>query len=156
RRGGGAGQGGAGHRGGGERGAPGRGPGGGFAPPRPGPRRETGPATLTPAPRFCYVDGIPNRPRLGEGPRVPRTIFAFNGDLESCLALHWLVHERGHEVVALSINLGQEVYLEPLGELALDLGATSSLVLDRRAEFLRAFALPVLQAGAVYQGGCFL
>ena len=87
---------------------------------------------------------------------MPRTIFAFNGDLESRLALHWLVHERGHQVVALSLDLGQEVYLEPLGELALELGASSSLVLDRRDEFLRDFALPVLQAGAVYQGGCFL
>jgi argininosuccinate synthase len=87
---------------------------------------------------------------------VARIIFAFNGDLESRLALHWLVHERGHQVVALALDLGQEVYLEPLGELALELGASSSIVLDRQAEFLRYFALPVLQAGAVYQGGCFL
>lgn len=87
---------------------------------------------------------------------MPRTIFAFNGDLESRLALHWLAHERGHEVVALSLDLGQEVYLEPLGELALELGASKSLVLDRRNEFLHSFALPVLQAGAVYQGACFL
>jgi argininosuccinate synthase len=87
---------------------------------------------------------------------VPRTIFAFNGDLESRLALHWLVHERGHEVVALSLNLGQEQYLEPLGELALELGAVAARIVDRRAEFLRDFALPVLQADAVYQGGCFL
>ncbi len=87
---------------------------------------------------------------------MARTIFAFNGDLESRLALHWLVHERGQQVVALSLDLGQEVYLEPLGELALELGAASSLVLDRRSDFLRDFALPVLQAGAVYQGGCFL
>jgi argininosuccinate synthase len=43
---------------------------------------------------------------------VPRTILAFNGDLESRLALHWLVHERGYDVVAVSLNLGQEVYLE--------------------------------------------
>src|SRR6516165_9682004 len=87
---------------------------------------------------------------------VARTIFAFNGDLESRLALHWLVHERGHEVLALSIDLGQEVYLEPLGELALELGAVSAQVLDRRETFLREFALPALQAGAVYQTSCFL
>src|SRR5437773_8214392 len=88
--------------------------------------------------------------------RVPRTIFAFNGDLESRLALHWLVHERGYEVVTLSINLGQEIYLEPLGEIALELGATSARVIDRREVFLRDFALPVLQANAVYQSSCFL
>jgi len=87
---------------------------------------------------------------------VARIIFAFNGDLESRLALYWLVHERGHEVVALSIDLGQGVYLEPLGELALELGAVAARIVDRQPEFLRDFALPLLQAGAVYQGGCFL
>jgi argininosuccinate synthase len=88
--------------------------------------------------------------------RVPRAILAFNGDLESRLALHWLVHERGYEVITLSINLGQEVYLEPLGELALELGATAAQVLDRREMFLYEFALPVLEADAVYQASCFL
>jgi argininosuccinate synthase len=87
---------------------------------------------------------------------VRRAILAFNGDLESRLALHWLVHERGYQVLALSINLGQEVYLEPLGELALELGATAAQVLDRREMFLQEFALPVLQADAVYQASCFL
>src|SRR5437588_10123465 len=103
-----------------------------------------------------YVDPVGCRRRPFERVLVPRTIFAFNGDLESRLALHWLVHERGHEVVALSINLGQEVYLEPLGELALELGAVSAQVLDRREAFLRDFAVPVLQANAVYQESCFL
>jgi argininosuccinate synthase len=87
---------------------------------------------------------------------VARTILAFNGDLESSLALHWLVHERGFEVVTLSINLGQEMYLEPLGELALELGANSAQVIDRREMFLHDFALPCLQADAVYQQSCFL
>jgi argininosuccinate synthase len=87
---------------------------------------------------------------------VPRVILAFNGDLESRLALHWLVHERGYEVITLSINLGQEVYLEPLGEVALEFGALAAQVIDRREMFLRDFAFPVLQAGAVYQSSCFL
>src|SRR5438132_7264525 len=87
---------------------------------------------------------------------MPRAIFAFNGDLESRLALHWLAHERGYEVLTLSINLGQEVYLEPLGESALELGAVSAQVIDRREAFLSDFALPVLQADAIYQSGCFL
>src|SRR5262245_25355563 len=94
------------------------------------------------------------RNRLGTV--VPRTILAFNGDLESRLALHWLVHERGYEVLTLSINLGQEVYLEPLGEMALELGASAAQVVDGRESFLRDFAIPVLQADAVYQSSCFL
>src|ERR1051326_7962562 len=87
---------------------------------------------------------------------MPRTIFAFNGDLESRLALHWLAHECGYEVVSLSLNLGQEVYLEPLGEIALELGAASARVADCREVFLRDFAIPVLQANAVYDTSCFL
>src|SRR5215470_13043014 len=87
---------------------------------------------------------------------MARIILAFNGDLESRLALHWLVHERGHQVITLSMNLGQEVYLEPLGELALELGAVAARVIDRREAFVRDFAFPVLQAGAVYQASCFL
>ena len=87
---------------------------------------------------------------------MPRTILAFNGDLESRLALHWLAHERGYEVLTISINLGQEIYLEPLGELALEIGASAAQVLDGREAFLRDFALPVLQADAVYQTSCFL
>jgi argininosuccinate synthase len=87
---------------------------------------------------------------------VPRTIFAFNGDFESRLALHWLVHEQGYDVLAVSVNLGQEVYLEPLGELALELGAVSAQVIDRREAFLSDYAMPVLQADAIYQSGCFL
>jgi argininosuccinate synthase len=72
------------------------------------------------------------------------------------LALHWLVHECGYEVLTVSVNLGQEVYLEPLGELALELGAVSAQVIDRREAFLSDFAMPALQADAVYQSGCFL
>src|SRR5207253_8400813 len=53
-------------------------------------------------------------------------------------------------------NLGQEIYLEPLGELALEIGASAAQVLDGREAFLRDFALPILQADAVYQTGCFL
>jgi argininosuccinate synthase len=87
---------------------------------------------------------------------VTRVLLAFNGDLESRLALHWLVHERGFEVVTLSINLGQEIFLEALGEVALEFGATAAQVLDRRRMFLEDFCFPVLQAGAVYQQSCFL
>ncbi|MFO0863864.1 MAG: argininosuccinate synthase [Gemmataceae bacterium] len=87
---------------------------------------------------------------------MPRVIMAFNGDLESRLALHWLVHERGYQVLSLSINLGQEIYLEPLGELALELGASAAQVIDRRHSFLVDYAFPILQADAVYQQSCFL
>lgn len=87
---------------------------------------------------------------------MARIILAFNGDLEARLALHWLAHEQGHEVVTLSINLGQEEHLQTLGEIALELGAMAAQVIDCREMFLRDFALPLLHAGAVYQDHCYL
>src|SRR5260370_22803759 len=72
------------------------------------------------------------------------------------LACYGVGHESGYEVVHMAINLGQEMYIEPVGELDLDLGAAAAQVLDRREMFVRDFALPVLQANAVYQTNCFL
>lgn len=83
-------------------------------------------------------------------------ILAFNGDLESRLAIHWLVHERGYEVITLSLNLGQEQQWQELGELALELGAVAARVIDSRELFVQRFAIPVLQAGAIYQKSCYL
>lgn len=87
---------------------------------------------------------------------MARIILAFNGDLESRLALHWLVHEHGYEVIALSLNLGQEEHLQQLGEIALELGAVNAQVIDCRDLFLRDFVMPLLHANAVYQTNCFL
>lgn len=87
---------------------------------------------------------------------MPRVVFAFNGDLESRLALHWLVHEQGYEVVAFSANLGQGIFLEQLGEIALELGATAAHLIDLRESFLREFCLPTLQADALYESSYFL
>jgi argininosuccinate synthase len=87
---------------------------------------------------------------------VARVIFAFNGDLDSRLALYWLVHEQGHEVISLSLNLGQEEQLQQLGELALELGAVAAQVADCQELFLREFVLPLIHANAVYQTNCFL
>ncbi len=87
---------------------------------------------------------------------MARTIFAFNGDLESRLALHWLANELGYQVIALSINLGQEEPLQSLGELALELGAVAAQVVDGREIFVTQFALPLLQAGGVFQQSCYL
>lgn len=87
---------------------------------------------------------------------MKRTILAFNGDLESQLALHWLVNQKGYETIALAINLGQEMPMQFLGEQALDLGAVNVHVLDCQSIFVNQFAIPVLQAGAIYQQHCYL
>src|SRR2546423_13099954 len=73
---------------------------------------------------------------------VPRIIMAFNGDLESCLALYWLVHGRGYGGLPPSLNPGPEMYPEPLGGPALDLGATAAPGVGRRGLFPQGLCLP--------------
>ena len=67
---------------------------------------------------------------------MPRTIFAFNGDLESRLALYWLVNERGCEVITLSINLGQHLFDTLYHAVALDTPEAVLVTADQR--YLRA------------------
>lgn len=87
---------------------------------------------------------------------MDRVVLAYSGDLESTVAIHWLIHQRNMRVIAFVANVGQAQYLEPLGEIALEIGADSVHILDVREQFADEFILPVLRAGAVYQSGYLL
>lgn len=82
---------------------------------------------------------------------MQKVLFAFSGGIDDVLAVHWLKQQRGYAVVAFLANLGQESYLEPLGELALESGAEGTVIADLRPSFIEKFALPTLQAGAQYE-----
>lgn len=81
-----------------------------------------------------------------------RVLFAFGGGLDDVLSVHWLARNRGQQVVALLADLGQDSYLEPLGELALECGAARTIISDLRGEFLEDFVFPTIAAGARYEG----
>ena len=87
---------------------------------------------------------------------MDRVVLACSGDLESTVAVHWLIHQQNMRVIAFVANVGQGQYLEPLGEMALEAGADSVHILDLRRQFAEAFILPVLQAGAVGRSGYLL
>src|SRR4029079_4170426 len=76
----------------------------------------------------------------------------YSGGLDTSVALRWLAEEYGAEVVALLVDVGQGVERETVTRRALAAGATDVVVADAREEFARGFVLPVLQAGALYEG----
>ncbi|MGE3163717.1 MAG: argininosuccinate synthase [Planctomycetota bacterium] len=82
---------------------------------------------------------------------MQRVLFAFSGGIDDVLAVHHLSRTRGHAVTAFLADIGQQAYLEPLGELALECGAAATVVVDLREAFLRRFAFPALRAGAHYE-----
>ena len=54
-------------------------------------------------------------------------------------------------VIALTIDLGSEKDLASIRQRALDVGAIDAKVVDGRDIFLKHFAFPALQAGAIYE-----
>jgi len=82
----------------------------------------------------------------------PRCVLAFSGGLDTTVAVHWLSHTRGFEVVTLSADLGETVDAEVLQRRALGAGAVAAHVVDAKELFVNNFVWPTLQAGALYQG----
>ena len=81
-----------------------------------------------------------------------RIVLAYSGGLDTSVALRWLAEEYGAEVVALLVDVGQGVDAEAVTRRAVAAGASDVVVVDARAEFAEEFVLPVLQAGALYEG----
>jgi len=79
-------------------------------------------------------------------------VLAYSGGLDTSVALRWLAEEYGAEVVALLVDVGQGIDREGVTRRALAAGAADVVIADAREEFAREFVLPVLQAGALYEG----
>ena len=81
-----------------------------------------------------------------------RIVLAYSGGLDTSVALRWLADEYGAEVIALLVDVGQGIDRELVLERAEAAGAAEVVIADARDEFASDFVLPVLQAGALYEG----
>jgi argininosuccinate synthase len=81
---------------------------------------------------------------------VERIVLAYSGGLDTSIAISWLAETFGAEVVTVTLDLGHGSELVEIRQRALALGAVRSHVIDVREEFIRDYALPALQAGALY------
>ena len=82
---------------------------------------------------------------------MQRIILAYSGGLDTSVAIPWLAEKFGAEIIALTLDLGQGQELSDVRERALAVGALRAHVIDAREEFARAYILPALQAGAIYE-----
>jgi argininosuccinate synthase len=83
---------------------------------------------------------------------MDRIVLAFSGGLDTSVAIPWLADRYGADIVTVTLDLGQGRELDAARERALGIGAVRAHVIDAREEFARAFILPALQAGALYEG----
>ena len=81
-----------------------------------------------------------------------RVVLAYSGGLDTSVAISWIGHETGAEVIAVSIDLGQGGEdMESIHQRALGCGAVESVIVDARDEFADDFCLPAIKANAMYQ-----
>ena len=81
-----------------------------------------------------------------------RAVLAYSGGLDTSVALGWLTRERGYEVVAVAVDVGQGGDFDALRARALAAGAVEAVVVDAREELARDFAVPALFSNALYEG----
>jgi argininosuccinate synthase len=81
-----------------------------------------------------------------------KIVLAYSGGLDTSVALRWLADEYGAEVVALLVDVGQGIDAEQVERQARAAGASDVVIADARDEFAAEYVLPVLQAGALYEG----
>src|SRR5215472_4769435 len=79
-------------------------------------------------------------------------VLAYSGGLDTSVAIRWIKEKYDMDVIALTINVGNERDLNAIAERAQQIGAIKALIVDGREDFVRYFVWPALQAGAIYEG----
>ena len=81
---------------------------------------------------------------------MERIVLAYSGGLDTSAAIPWLKEHFHAEVVAVTMDLGQERELEAVRDRALATGALRAHVLDVRELFVHDYVLPALKADALF------
>ncbi|MBI4300410.1 MAG: argininosuccinate synthase, partial [Chloroflexi bacterium] len=81
-----------------------------------------------------------------------KLVLAYSGGLDTSVAIPWIAETYGYEIIALTIDVGNERDFTTIRDRALQIGASKCIVSDAKDLFIRYFAFPALQAGAIYEG----
>jgi len=86
-----------------------------------------------------------------------RVVLAYSGGLDTSVAVRWLMENRGVEVVAVAVDVGQASESggedwDAIRHRALAAGAVEATVVDARAEMAEDFCVLALLANAKYEG----
>lgn len=90
-----------------------------------------------------------------KGIRMKKIVLAYSGGLDTSVILKWLI-EKGHEVVCVVVDVGQNENLTDVKNKALLLGASKVYVEDLKKEFVEDFIFKALKSNAIYEGSYLL
>src|SRR4029078_9408443 len=80
-----------------------------------------------------------------------KAALAYSGGLDTSVTIRWLA-ERGYEVHAVAVDVGQEGASEAIGRRGELAGATSVRVVDAIGRFAEEFLTPAIAANGLYEG----
>ena len=83
---------------------------------------------------------------------MPTVVLAYSGGLDTSVAIRWIKEQYNLDVITVTIDVGNARDLPAIAARAKAIGAAKALVVDGRADFVRYFVWPALQAGAIYEG----
>jgi argininosuccinate synthase len=81
-----------------------------------------------------------------------KVVLAYSGGLDTSVAIRWIAEHYGLQVIALTVDVGNERDIPRIAEKARRIGAVKAITLDARQDFVKYFVWPALQAGAIYEG----
>lgn len=85
--------------------------------------------------------------------QVKKCVLLYSGGLDTSVMLKWIKDTYGCEIIALTLDLGQQADdLEEVRAKALRLGASKAYVLDCKEEFAAEYISKAIKANASYQG----
>lgn len=84
--------------------------------------------------------------------KIKKIILAYSGGLDTSVMIPWLLeHYPGSQLIAVTIDVGQEEDLSAIRLKALQSGASQALVIDAKEEFIQHYLWPLLKSGALYE-----
>ncbi len=81
-----------------------------------------------------------------------KVVLAYSGGVDTSVAIKWLQEKYNMDVIAFSVDVGNEPNFPAIRKKALKLGAIKAVVADAKKAFINDFVFPALKANAMYQG----
>ena len=83
---------------------------------------------------------------------MAKCVLAYSGGLDTSVCIKWLTEKKGVEVIAVSVDVGEERDYEGIRRKAEQVGAVKALVVDAKEEFFEAFITRAIKANLLYEG----